>query len=396
MDITFAQIIEAINNANGDPNAGYHHDFTTENLKWKTKSGTQKGYTPISFELKTRVEKNNSVGYYTPSDYDYIFNSFRGMSISDFKALEEVFRKSGYFKKGIVLNDAGSILKEGECWRDLKVSSETQNERTSNIVQYNPPVYKLNFEVIPGTINDLYNTLNGEEIETRIESNDEKILEFKKKVVSLLKRSLHKRTIDESLVFPKDFDSIYRDNGQEAAFAVMQELLATNFHVGVEPDLSGIFDVNNNEDIDQEILNKISDMGFDVNSLQDLTNIKNDAGNITQVTFTYNDEPQAFFIKEYNGQKELISANLNEIMDSLDLVVDGINDAQRAEILNRLETIILKVGSKDINEVINDLRTFFMANRHILNTNGQAALKSIINKFMTERGNNSVKTSCKI
>ena len=33
MDITFAQIIEAINNADGDPNAGYHHDFTTENLK---------------------------------------------------------------------------------------------------------------------------------------------------------------------------------------------------------------------------------------------------------------------------------------------------------------------------------------------------------------------------
>ena len=105
---------------------------------------------------------------------------------------------------------------------------------------------------------------------------------------------------------------------------------------------------------------------------------------------------KSFFIKEYNGQKELISANLNEIMNSLDLVVDGINDAQRVEILNRLETIILKVGSKDINEVINDLRTFFMANRHILNTNGQATLKSIINKFMAERGNNSVKTSCKI
>lgn len=115
MDITFAQIIEAINNANGDPNAGYHHDFTTENLKWKTKSGTKKGYTPISFELKTRVEKNTSVGYYIPSDYDYIFNSFRGMTISDFKALEEVFRKTGYFKKGIILNDAGSMLKEGEC-----------------------------------------------------------------------------------------------------------------------------------------------------------------------------------------------------------------------------------------------------------------------------------------
>lgn len=396
MDITFAQIIEAINNANGDPNAGYHHDFTTENLKWKTKSGTKKGYVPITFELKTRVEKNTSVGYYTPSDYDYIFNSFRGMSISDFKALEEVFRKTGYFKKGIILNDAGSMLKEGECWRDLKVSSETQIERTSNIVQYNPPIYKLNFEVIPGTIDDLYNALNGEEIETRVESNDEKILEFKKKVVSLLKHSLHKRNIDESLVFPEDFDSIYRDNGQEAAFAAMQELLTTNFHVGVEPDLSGTFDVNNNEDVDQEILNKISDMGFDVNSLQDLTNIKDDIGNITQVTFTYNGEPQAFFIKEYNGQKELISANLNEIMDSLDLVVDGINDAQRAEILNRLETIILKIGSKDINEVINDLRTFFMANRHILNINGQTALKSIINKFMAERGNNSVKTSCKI
>ena len=396
MDITFAQIIEAINNANGDPNAGYHHNFTTENLKWKTKSGTKKGYIPISFELKTRVEKNTSVGYYTPSDYDYIFNSFRGMSISDFKALEEVFRKTGYFKKGIVLNDAGSMLKEGECWRDLKVSSETQIERTSNIVQYNPPIYKLNFEVIPGTIDDLYNALNGEEIETRVESNDEKILEFKKKVVSLLKHSLHKRNIDESLVFPEDFDSIYRDNGQEIAFEAMQKLLATNFHIGVEPDLSSTFGVNNNEDIDQEILNKISDMGFDINSLQDLTNIKDDVGNITQVTFTYNNEPQAFFIKEYNGQKELISANLNEIMNSLDLVVDGINDVQRAEILNRLETIILKIGSKDINEVINDLRTFFMANRYILNTNGQAALKSIINKFMTERGNNSVKTSCKI
>ena len=316
------------------------------------------------------------------------------MSISDFKALEEVFRRTGYFKKGIVLNDAGSMLKEGECWRDLIVSSETQNERTSNIVQYNPPIYKLNFEVIPGTIDDLYNVLNNEEIEIRIESNDEKISKFKKKVVSLLKRSLHKRTIDESLVFPEDFDSIYRDNGQEAAFAAMQELLATNFHVGIESDLSGIFKVNNSINIDQEILNKILDMGFDINSLQDLTNIKDDSGNITQVTFTYNNEPQAFFIKEYNGQKELISANLKEIIDSLDLVVDGINDAQRAEIFNRLETIILSIGSKNIDTVIEDLRTFYLDNKHILSTNGQAAFRSIINKFMAGRKDNSIKTSC--
>ena len=33
MDVTFAQIVEAINNADGNPNAGYHRDFTTENLK---------------------------------------------------------------------------------------------------------------------------------------------------------------------------------------------------------------------------------------------------------------------------------------------------------------------------------------------------------------------------
>lgn len=396
MDITFAQIIEAINNANGDPNAGYHHDFTTENLKWKTKSGTKKGYVPITFELKTRVEKNTSVGYYTPSDYDYIFNSFRGMSISDFKALEEVFRKTGYFKKGIVLNDAGSMLKEGECWRDLKVSSETQIERTSNIVQYNPPIYKLNFEVIPGTIDDLYNALNGEEIETRVESNDEKILEFKKKVVSLLDNTIDDLDIDETLIFPENFDSIYKDEGKESAIEAMQELLISNYHVKYDMDLNAMIPVNNNEDTDQEILNKISDMGFDIDSLQDLTNIKDDKGNVTQVTFTYNNEPQAFFIKEYNGQKELISANLNEIIDSLDLVVDGINDVQSAEILNRLETIILSIGSKGINEVIKDIRTFFLDNKHILSTNGQTALRSIINKFMAERGNNSIKTSCKI
>ena len=33
MDTTFAKIIEAINNAKGNPNAGYHRNFTTENLK---------------------------------------------------------------------------------------------------------------------------------------------------------------------------------------------------------------------------------------------------------------------------------------------------------------------------------------------------------------------------
>ena len=33
MDTTFAKIIDAINKAEGDPNAGYHRDFTTENLK---------------------------------------------------------------------------------------------------------------------------------------------------------------------------------------------------------------------------------------------------------------------------------------------------------------------------------------------------------------------------
>lgn len=394
MDITFAQIIEAINNANGDPNAGYHHDFTTENLKWKTKSGTKKGYTPISFELKTRVEKNTSVGYYTPSDYDYIFNSFRGMSISDFKALEEVFRKTGYFKKGIVLNDAGSMLKEGECWRDLKVSSETQIERTSNIVQYNPPIYKLNFEVIPGTIDDLYNVLNGEEIETRIESDDEKISEFKKKVVSLLNNTIDDLDIEEALIFPENFDSIYKDEGKESAIEAMQELLISNYHVKYDIDLNAMVPVNNNEDTDQEILNKILDMGFDINSLQDLTNIKDDKGNMIQVTFTYNNEPQAFFIKEYNGQKELISANLKEIIDSLDLVVDGINGIQRAEIFNRLETIILSIGSKNIDTVIKDLRTFFLDNKHILSTNGQAVFRSIINKFIAGRKDNSIKTSC--
>ena len=278
----------------------------------------------------------------------------------------------------------------------MKVSSETQIERTSNIVQYNPPIYKLNFEVIPGTINDLYNALNNEEIEARIESDDEKISEFKKKVVSLLNNTIDDLDIDEALIFPENFDSLYKDEGKEFAIEAMQELLISNYHVKYDMDLNAMVPVNNNEDTDQEILNKILDMGFDINSLQDLTNIKDDMGNVTQVTFTYNKEPQAFFIKEYNGQKELISANLKEIIDSLDLVVNGINDIQRAEILNRLETIILSVSSKDINEVIDNLRTFFLANKHVLSANGQTALKSIITKFMTERGNNSIKTSCKI
>ena len=86
-----------------------------ENLLQKILNEKQKGHCPITIELKTRVEKNGSVGYYTPSDYDYIFNSFRGMSISDFKALEKVFREVGYFKKGIILNDVGSTLEEGNC-----------------------------------------------------------------------------------------------------------------------------------------------------------------------------------------------------------------------------------------------------------------------------------------
>ena len=276
----------------------------------------------------------------------------------------------------------------------MKVSSETQIERTSNIVQYNPPVYKLNFEVIPGTIDDLYNVLNGEEIETRVESNDEKISEFKKKVVSLLNNTIDDLDIDEALIFPENFDSIYKDDGKESAIEAMQELLILNYHVKYDADLNAMVPVNNNEDTDQEILNKILDMGFDINSLQDLTNIKDDRGNVTQVTFTYNKKPQVFFIKEYNGQKELISANLKEIIDSLDLVVDGINDIQRAEIFNRLETIILSIGSNNIDTVIDNLRTFFLDNKHILSTNGQATLRSIINKFIAGRGDNSIQTSC--
>ena len=395
MDTTFAKIVDAINKAEGNPNAGYHRDFTTENLKWNRRTKSSEGFTPITFELKTRVQKTDgSVKYYTPSDYDYIFNSFRGMSISDFKALEEVFRKTGYFKKGIILNDAGSTLEEGNCWRDLKVSSKTQNERVSNIIQYNPPIYKLNFGVIPGTINDLYNALNSEEIEARIESDDEKISEFKKKVVSLLNNTIDDLDIEEALIFPENFDSIYKDEGKESAIEAMQKLLISNYHVKYDVDLNAMVPVNNNEDTDQEILNKILDMGFDINSLQDLTNIKDDRGDITQVTFTYNKEPQVFFIKEYNGQKELISANLKEIIDSLDLVVDGINGIQRAEIFNRLETIILSIGSKNIDTVIKDLRTFFLDNKHILSTNGQAVFRSIINKFMAGRKDNSIKTSC--
>lgn len=395
MDTTFAKIIEAINNAKGNPNAGYHRNFTTENLKWNRRKGSSEGFTPITFELATRVQKNDgSVKYYTPSDYDYIFNSFRGMSISDFKALEEVFRKTGYFKKGIILNDAGSTLKEGNCWRDLEVSSATQNERVSNIIQYNPPIYKLNFGVVPGTINDLYTALNNEEIEARIESDDEKISEFKKKVVSLLNNTIDDLDIDETLIFPENFNSIYKDDGKESAIEAMQELLILNYYVKYDADLNAMVPVNNNEDTDQEILNKISDMGFDINSLQDLTNIKDDRGNVTQVTFTYNKKPQVFFIKEYNGQKELISANLNEIIDSLDLVVDGINDVKRAEIFNHLETIILSVSSKGINEVIKDIRTFFLDNKPILSANGQATLRSIINKFIAGRGDNSIQTSC--
>ena len=276
----------------------------------------------------------------------------------------------------------------------MKVSSETQTERTSNIVQYNPPIYKLNFEVIPGTIDDLYNVLNSEEIETRVESNDEKISEFKKKVVSLLNNTIDDLDIEEALIFPENFDSIYKDEGKESAIEAMQELLISNYHVKYDIDLNAMVPVNNNEDTDQEILNKILDMGFDINSLQDLTNIKDDKGNMIQVTFTYNNEPQAFFIKEYNGQKELISANLKEIIDSLNLVVDGINDIQRAEIFNRLETIILSIGSKNIDTVIKDLRTFFLDNKHILSTNGQAVFRSIINKFMAGRKDNSIKTSC--
>lgn len=276
----------------------------------------------------------------------------------------------------------------------MKVSSETQIERTSNIVQYNPPIYKLNFEVIPGTIDDLYNVLNGEEIETRIESDDEKISEFKKKVVSLLNNTIDDLDIEEALIFPENFDSIYKDEGKESAIEAMQELLISNYHVKYDIDLNAMVPVNNNEDTDQEILNKILDMGFDINSLQDLTNIKDDKGNMIQVTFTYNNEPQAFFIKEYNGQKELISANLKEIIDSLDLVVDGINGIQRAEIFNRLETIILSIGSKNIDTVIKDLRTFFLDNKHILSTNGQAVFRSIINKFIAGRKDNSIKTSC--
>ena len=59
-----------------------------------------------------------------------------------------------------------------------------------------------------------------------------------------------------------------------------------------------------------------------------------------------------------------------------------------------LRQLFLSVSSKGINEVIKDIRTFFLDNKHILSANGQAALRSIINKFIAGRGDNSIQTSC--
>ena len=191
-------IIKAINNTNA--NNSSKQEFTLENLRNSN----------IIIELESEVTRpNKSIGHYTLSDYDIIYNCFKKVPISSYMQLEDIFKK-GYFKNGITLNDASSIIENRRetTWADLRVNNTTETNRVSNIQAMLPPVFKANISSDDLTeVNDeaeLFGIIN-EDKPNKSKPSRGDISIFEKNVVSSYEDNVGVVTTIEAM-FPFDFE----------------------------------------------------------------------------------------------------------------------------------------------------------------------------------------------
>lgn len=196
-------IIKAINNTNA--NNSSKQEFTLENLRNSN----------IVIELESEVTRPDKfVGHYTLSDYDIIYNCFKKVPISSYTQLEDIFKK-GYFKNGITLNDASSIIENRRetTWADLRVNNTTETNRVSNIQAMLPPVFKANISSDALTeVNDeaeLFGIVN-EDKSNKPEQTRGDISIFKKNVVSSYMDNIGEEITVEDM-FPFDFDEEWED-----------------------------------------------------------------------------------------------------------------------------------------------------------------------------------------
>lgn len=131
-DKIFKEIVDSI--VKSKAVEGYHRELTLDNLK----SGK------ILFDLTTEVVNNNTLtaSYYVPTDCDYVSRLLRQIDLSSINNLEEVFRKSSYFKHGITLNDSGVRRDPNNSfWATMNQTDEGSIERTSDIEVMYPPTF---------------------------------------------------------------------------------------------------------------------------------------------------------------------------------------------------------------------------------------------------------------
>lgn len=332
-------IIKAINNTNA--NNSSKQEFTLENLRNSN----------IIIELESEVTRpNKSIGHYTLSDYDIIYNCFKKVPISSYTQLENIFKK-GYFKNGITLNDASSIIENRRetTWADLRVNNTTETNRVSNIQAMLPPVFKANISSEDLTeVNDeaeLFGIINEDK------SNNSKPLRgdisiFKKNVVSSYEDNVGVTTTIES-IFPFDFEEEWNNLSDEEFINYINEqfskndipfaIISYNFKTG---EIMG-GKVQAKGSVDNTVKNWLKDAGFE--NAKNLTVTNNDKeGIIESVSFEIDGITYEYVMNNgYLINKEALN-NITELnkyltFDINTIINDLLNDKDSA--LEKLETM---------------------------------------------------------
>lgn len=152
--------------ANDTKNAGFKQDWSIKNLRTSN----------ILLELKQVVynSEEKKTNIYNMIDWDLMFHLFKKINITDFTQFENEFRK-GYFRNGLHLNDAASIIKDpsSTAWADLNTNDST-NERVSNIAAFLPPIYKLNAMIKSAIVDEENTSKTVEKLVTLIFGENEK------------------------------------------------------------------------------------------------------------------------------------------------------------------------------------------------------------------------------
>lgn len=329
-------IIKAINNT--EANSSSRHDFTLDNLRNSN----------IVIELETEVTKpDKSVGHYTLSDYDIIYNCFKNVPVSSFTKLEEIFRK-GYFKHGITLNDASSIIDDRRetVWADLRVNNTTETDRVSNVKAMLPPIFKAEISAESLIkVNDESEIFESTDENTENTSQQTRgdISTFKKNVVSSYMNTIGEE-ITEDEMFPFDFSEEWNSLSDVDFINYINEQLSkhnisyaiTNYDF-VTGKISGA-EVQAAGSIDSTVEESLKNMGF--TNIQNInTSIKD--GNLESVTFMskgvdykYIMYDNKFINKELfdnvSNLKTYLDININSIINSLlenhDSVLDSLCD----------------------------------------------------------------------